>query len=475
VVKTALTSSSRAAGSAAIHGLGRRGGRSARSVALIGGGAAVIRRTAGGLGERPTLTWQLPWLVEWLLLLVVFVIVQFLVAGCSQWRPGWRGQRLRGVRCSCSLLAHWGGGFAALTASGLLAWVAGCLGAPPGVQRDRAAPRRPSCSADQRGTEYWMTVAANIGVYAHRIGLNIVVGLAGLLGPRLRRVYGLGAFTAANLSGAAASIVGIHVRFPLVMVICALVAGVFGAIVGSPTLRVRGDYLAIVTLAFGEIFTRTGRTTSVASPARERDPEHPAGVPFRKGVQRVSPDRVRSSCRQGSSLRDDRACSSRPHAGLSRTSESRGFGGRGSRFREDEDAGGAMGIRTGPIRFLAFLPAAMLAGLVGPSSRRQDSVGRLRQLPAFTERSRCGRRLSSAAWAPIPGAGSGRRSCSFFRKLREFSDYGCCCSASGSSSSCGCVLKGLIADRTGRPSWQARRGRAPIIEEEEPEMKGGER
>ena len=43
------------------------------------------------------------------------------------------------------------------------------------------------------------------------------------------------------------------------MVICAVVAGCFGAIVGSPTLRVRGDYLAIVTLAFGEIFTRVAQ------------------------------------------------------------------------------------------------------------------------------------------------------------------------------------------------------------------------
>ena len=38
-----------------------------------------------------------------------------------------------------------------------------------------------------------------------------------------------------------------------------MVAGIFGAVVGSPTLRVRGDYLAIVTLAFGEIFVRSAQ------------------------------------------------------------------------------------------------------------------------------------------------------------------------------------------------------------------------
>ena len=71
-----------------------------------------------------------------------------------------------------------------------------------------------------------MTVAANIGVYAATaIGLNIVVGLAGLLDLGYVAFLGIGAFVAANLSGAAASHVGIQLPFPLVMVICAVVAG----------------------------------------------------------------------------------------------------------------------------------------------------------------------------------------------------------------------------------------------------------
>ena len=56
------------------------------------------------------------------------------------------------------------------------------------------------------GNEYWMTVAANIGVYAATaIGLNIVVGLAGLLDLGYVAFLGIGAFVAANLSGAAAA------------------------------------------------------------------------------------------------------------------------------------------------------------------------------------------------------------------------------------------------------------------------------
>ena len=110
------------------------------------------------------------------------------------------------------------------------------------------------------GTEYWMTVAANIGVYAATaIGLNIVVGLAGLLDLGYVAFLGIGAFTAANLSGRPRRSSTSQLPFPLVMVISAVVAGMFGAIVGSPTLRVRGDYLAIVTLAFGEIFVRSAQ------------------------------------------------------------------------------------------------------------------------------------------------------------------------------------------------------------------------
>src|SRR4029453_18950117 len=83
------------------------------------------------------------------------------------------------------------------------------------------------------GTEYWMTVAANIGVYAATaIGLNVVVGLAGLLDIGYVAFLGIGAFVAASLSGAAAAQFDVHVPFALAMVISAVVAGIFGAIVG---------------------------------------------------------------------------------------------------------------------------------------------------------------------------------------------------------------------------------------------------
>ena len=108
----------------------------------------------------------------------------------------------------------------------------------------------------QNGNQQWLNLAAQIGVLtAAAIGLNVVVGLAGLLDLGYVAFYGIGAYTAALLSGAVFTTVHVHVPFVLVLLLGAALAGLFGALLGAPTLRLRGDYLAIVTLGFGEIFT----------------------------------------------------------------------------------------------------------------------------------------------------------------------------------------------------------------------------
>ena len=100
------------------------------------------------------------------------------------------------------------------------------------------------------------------------LGLNVVIGFAGLLDLGYVAFYALGAYTAAFLasphwgplgfnihflSSAPATLPGIHLPFWIVVFVAAIVAAVFGALLGAPTLRLRGDYLAIVTLGFGEI------------------------------------------------------------------------------------------------------------------------------------------------------------------------------------------------------------------------------
>ena len=82
------------------------------------------------------------------------------------------------------------------------------------------------------------------------LGLNIVVGFAGLLDLGYIAFYAVGAYTYALL---ASPHFGLHLPFWVILPIGAAVACVFGVLLGAPTLKLRGDYLAIVTLGFGEI------------------------------------------------------------------------------------------------------------------------------------------------------------------------------------------------------------------------------
>jgi len=82
------------------------------------------------------------------------------------------------------------------------------------------------------------------------LGLNIVVGFAGLLDLGYIAFYAVGAYTYALL---ASPHFNLHLPFWVILPIGAAVAAFFGLLLGTPTLKLRGDYLAIVTLGFGEI------------------------------------------------------------------------------------------------------------------------------------------------------------------------------------------------------------------------------
>ena len=102
------------------------------------------------------------------------------------------------------------------------------------------------------------------------LGLNVVVGFAGLLDLGYVAFFALGAYSIgwfasghwsnANLhigvSETVQNLPGIHFNFLLVLVCAIIITATAGAILGFPTLRLRGDYIAIVTLAFGEIIGR---------------------------------------------------------------------------------------------------------------------------------------------------------------------------------------------------------------------------
>ena len=110
----------------------------------------------------------------------------------------------------------------------------------------------------------------SLGFVIMALGLNIVVGFAGLLDLGYVAFYAIGAFVmgwlgSAHFANADIHVLasefanrqpGIHLWFPLILIAGALFTGLWGVILGAPTLRLRGDYLAIVTLAFGEIVPR---------------------------------------------------------------------------------------------------------------------------------------------------------------------------------------------------------------------------
>jgi branched-chain amino acid transport system permease protein len=93
-----------------------------------------------------------------------------------------------------------------------------------------------------------LIVCATFAILA--LGLNIVMGFAGLLDLGYVAFYAIGAYTTAFL---ASGHFGIHISWWIVVWIAVAAAAVWGILLGAPTLRLRGDYLAIVTLGFGEI------------------------------------------------------------------------------------------------------------------------------------------------------------------------------------------------------------------------------
>jgi branched-chain amino acid transport system permease protein len=106
------------------------------------------------------------------------------------------------------------------------------------------------------------------------LGLNIIVGFAGLLDLGYVAFFAIGAYTMGwlgsgffsevgdgeglhvGVTGFAANLPGIHFNFLLVLLVAIVFTTIAGMIIGLPTLRLRGDYIAIVTLAFGEIIGR---------------------------------------------------------------------------------------------------------------------------------------------------------------------------------------------------------------------------
>ena len=113
--------------------------------------------------------------------------------------------------------------------------------------------------------------AADAGVFVLlAIGLNVVVGFAGLLDLGYAAFFAIGAYTYGMFASgqllASPLHHEFHIPFWVLLLVGMFVAASFGIILGAPTLRLRGDYLAIVTLGFGEIVPRMVQYLGAGSP-----------------------------------------------------------------------------------------------------------------------------------------------------------------------------------------------------------------
>jgi branched-chain amino acid transport system permease protein len=228
------------------------------------------------------------------------------------------------------------------------------------------------------GGNYWVRVLDFAMLYVMlALGLNVVVGFAGLLDLGYIAFYAIGAYTTALLSSPHLSTQfawiahlaphGLHTPFWIIVPIAMALAAMFGVLLGAPTLRLRGDYLAIVTLGFGEIvrifMNNLDRPVNITNGPQ--------------GITGIDPVQV-----GGFSLAQTHSflgfqfttvymyyylfvlCALLVIWVCTRLQHSR-IGRAWAAIREDEIAAKAMGINTRNIKLLAFAMGASFGGLSG--------------------------------------------------------------------------------------------------------------
>ncbi|MEU8462813.1 branched-chain amino acid ABC transporter permease [Streptomyces sp. NPDC029003] len=260
-------------------------------------------------------------------------------------------------------------GFTALNKAGLVARFTALTGKHRNVALVGAFVAAAAFPLTQTDDQY-ATLGVNILIFATvALGLNIVVGLTGLLDLGYVAFLGVGAYTAALVSGSPNSPFGVHFPFWAAILLGALASMVFGVLIGAPTLRLRGDYLAIVTLGFGEIFRISmNNLDGVSGPDLTNGPNGIAGVP---NVDLFGFDFGATHTIAGFTV--GRFANYFLLMLLvtlivimvfRRSAESR-IGRAWVAIREDETAAEAMGINGFRVKLIAFALGATLAGLAG--------------------------------------------------------------------------------------------------------------
>ena len=196
------------------------------------------------------------------------------------------------------------------------------------------------------------------------LGLNIVVGYAGLLDLGYIAFFAVGAYAYALL---ASPQFDIHWSFAVLLPLGALVAAFFGVLLGAPTLRLRGDYLAIVTLGFGEIIriclNNLNRPYNITN--------GPQGITLIDPLQLGGLSLAKTHTVAGLTIAPVHsyyfvflACALASIFISTRLEDSR-IGRAWVAIREDELAAAAMGINTRNVKLLAFAMGATFGGVAG--------------------------------------------------------------------------------------------------------------
>ncbi len=196
----------------------------------------------------------------------------------------------------------------------------------------------------------------NVGIYVLMgLGLNIVVGFAGLLDLGYVAFFAIGAYTMGVLTSPEIAWLGFHLTFWEALPFAVLMATLWGIILGIPVLGMRGDYLAIVTLGFGEIIRLIALSDWLkpfigGSNGITRVPKPVLG-PVSLGTTQTLYYLILAACLLAVFV-------------SIRVKDSR-LGRAWMALREDEDVAEAMGIDLVRTKLLAFATGAAFAGLSG--------------------------------------------------------------------------------------------------------------
>ncbi|MGE5485509.1 MAG: branched-chain amino acid ABC transporter permease [Ignavibacteriales bacterium] len=198
--------------------------------------------------------------------------------------------------------------------------------------------------------DYWLRVVNSALLYVMMaVGLNVILGYTGMLNLGYAAYYAIGAYTWAIL---ASPKFGLHLNFWLVFLLAGLLSGIAGYLLAIPGLKLRGDYLALVTIGFGEslrIFVNNASFTNAAI-----------------GISQIDPMTIGFA--KANSISDYYyvlvvLCVLEVFF-IGRLEKSR-IGNAWMAIREDEDAAEAMGLDTRRLKLLANFIGTIPAGMAG--------------------------------------------------------------------------------------------------------------